>query len=298
MNAKKTRVGFAGLGQMGKHMARNLLGPDVALTVCDLKQDLFDSFRRDGAEASSNPGDLAGSDIIFLSLPGDSAVKSVLLGDGGLLALVEKGRIVVDLSTISYSLTKEIAAACGGRGVDFLDAPVSGMESRAKDGTLSVMVGGKAATLDKVRPFLERLGNKILHVGDTGCGQLTKLINQLLFDINVAALAEILPMAVKLGLDPVKTGEIVNSGTGRSYASEFFIPRILANNFSEGYPMRHAYKDLVSAALVSSTECIPLPVLQAATSTYQKALLEGYGGEDKGAMVKVFENLLGVKYRK
>ena len=127
--------------------------------------------------------------------------------------------------------------------------------------------------------------------------ELAKLVNQLLFNINVAALAEILPMAVKMGLDPAKVAEIVNSGTGRSYASEFFLPRILENGFSAGYPMAKAYKDLVSAAEIGSTHCIPMPVLNAAATTYQMALLRGDGDLDKGGMIRVFEALLGVSYR-
>ena len=171
------------------------------------------------------------------------------------------------------------------------------MEARAIDGTLTVMCGGDAGIFEIVRPYLECIGNKILYMGGVGSGQLTKLINQLLFDINVAALAEILPMAVKMGLDPDLVGDVVNSGTGRSYASEFFIPRILKNGFSDGYPMKHAYKDLVSAAEVSADLGIPLPVLGAATTTYQMALLKGFGDLDKSGMIRVFEELLGVRYR-
>jgi 3-hydroxyisobutyrate dehydrogenase-like beta-hydroxyacid dehydrogenase len=135
-------------------------------------------------------------------------------------------------------------------------------------------------------------------MGRSGSGQLTKLINQLLFDMNVASLAEILPMSVKMGLDPYMVGEVVNSGTGKSYASDFFIPRILKNDFSEGYALKSAYKDLVSAAEISANLHVPLPVLGAATSTYQMALLKGYGEQNKGAMIRVFEELLGVEYRK
>ena len=134
-------------------------------------------------------------------------------------------------------------------------------------------------------------------MGGPGSGQLAKLVNQLLFDINAAALAEILPMSVKMGLDPEKVGEVVNSGTGRSYASEFFIPRMLENSFSAGYPMASAYKDLVSAAEIGSRHCIPMPVLNAAVATYQMALLRGDGDLDKGGMIRVFEDLLGVRYR-
>jgi 3-hydroxyisobutyrate dehydrogenase-like beta-hydroxyacid dehydrogenase len=119
----------------------------------------------------------------------------------------------------------------------------------------------------------------------------------LLFDINCAAIAEVLPMAAKLGIDPEKIGKIINSGTGRSYASEFFIPRILKNNFSDGYPLQHAYKDIDAGAKVSATHNIPMPVLAAASATYQMALLKGHGHLDKGAMIRVFEDLLGVQFR-
>jgi len=190
-----------------------------------------------------------------------------------------------------------MAAALEEKGIGFLDAPVSGMEARAIEGTLTAMCGGKAETLEAVRPYLACVSNSILHMGDAGCGQLSKLINQLLFDINCAAIAEILPMAVKLGIDPTKIGKIVNSGTGKSYASEFFIPRILKNHFSDGYPLKHAYKDLVSGATLGASMSVPMPVLAAATATYQMALLKGHGKLDKGAMIKVYEELLGVDFR-
>ena len=156
------------------------------------------------------------------------------------------------------------------------------MEARAVEGTLTVMCGGEREVFDRARPWLDRIGSKILHMGPTGSGQLTKLINQLLFDINAAALGEILPMAAKMGLDPDLVAEVVNSGTGRSYASEFFIPRILQGHFADGYPMAHAYKDLVSGAGLGAELCIPMPVLAAATATYQAALLRGHGEKDKG----------------
>lgn len=298
MSANIRAIGFAGLGQMGKYMARNIMGPDVSLTVCDIATDTFASFQEAGAKTTQRANDLAGSDIIFLSLPGDKQVRSILLGEGGMLPLLRAGQIVVDLSTITYAATQEIAKALQDKGVIFLDAPVSGMEARARDATLSIMAGGKAEDLALVEPYLKRMGNNIQHMGGVGSGQLTKLMNQLLFDINMAALAEVLPLAAKMGLDPEKLGSIINSGTGRSYASEFFIPRIMKNSFSDGYPMKHAYKDLVSGALLSALETVPLPVLQAATVTYQTALLKGYGDQDKGAMIKVYEELLGVEFRK
>jgi 3-hydroxyisobutyrate dehydrogenase-like beta-hydroxyacid dehydrogenase len=190
----------------------------------------------------------------------------------------------------------QIAGELEERGIAFLDAPVSGMEARAKDGTLTVMCGGKMEVFHVIKPYLEHIGEDILYMGKSGSGQLTKLINQLLFDINIAAVAEILPIAVKMGLEPEKVEKVVNSGTGKSYASEFFIPRILKRNFADGYPMRSAYKDLVSAAEITADLCIPTPVLSAAMGIFQTALLKGYGDLDKGGMIKVFEDLLGISF--
>ena len=220
-------------------------------------------------------------------------MQTVLFGEDGIIEHLRQGQTVVDLSTIAYGATIEIGRALEANGVAFLDAPISGMEARAVDGTLTVMCGGARDVFDRVKPYLDRIGNKILYMGPTGSGQLTKLINQLLFDINAAALGEILPMAVEDGARsrPGRRGR--QQRHRRSYASEFFIPRILRGHFADGYPMAHAYKDLVSAAELGAEHCIPMPVLAAATATYQTALLRGHGDKDKGGMVRVFEELLG-----
>nr|WP_232232595.1 NAD(P)-dependent oxidoreductase [Cupriavidus sp. amp6] len=206
------------------------------------------------------------------------------------------GSIVVDTSTMEHGATMEIHSRLAAAGLEFLDAPVSGMQSRAEAGTLTVMCGGSEQTFEKVKPWLERMGNNVLYMGEAGSGQLTKLVNQLLFDINCAALAEILPMSRRMGLDPEKIASVINSGTGRSYASEFFLPRILDRHFSDGYPLRAAYKDLVSAAELGARHCIPMPVLAAATATYQMSLLTGHGSSDKGAMTRFFEDMLAVQF--
>ena len=291
------KLGFVGLGQMGRPIAANLLRSGANMVVSGRSDRWFAEFRSKGAIATTEVADLAAADVIFLCLPNSAAVQGVLLGESGLLGHLGQGQAVVDLSTIAYAATLEIGRAAAAKGVAFLDAPVSGMEARAVDATLTVMCGGAADTFAQVKPLLDLIGNKILHMGPTGSGQLTKLINQLLFDINAAALAEVLPMAVKIGLDPDLVGEVVNSGTGRSYASEFFIPRMLRGHFTDGYPMGHAYKDLISGAELSAEACVPLPVLAAATATYQTALLQGLGEQDKGAMIQVFERLLGVQFR-
>ena len=287
-------IAFIGLGTMGKYMALNLIKSGELIVVSDVVDKAFAEFTEKGVAATTAAAETAKADVIFLSLPNTEIVQNVI---GVLLPHLHEGQIIVDLSTIKYNATVELRKTLDEAGVEFLDAPVSGMESRAKDGTLTVMCGGKEEIFDKVKHYFDYIGNKVLYMGGSGAGQLTKLINQLLFDINAAALAEILPMSVKMGLDSEKIGQVVNSGTGRSYASEFFIPRVLKNSFHNGYPMRSAYKDLVSAAELGANLGIPMPVLAAATATYQQALLKGLGDNDKGGMIKVFEDQLGVQFR-
>jgi len=160
------------------------------------------------------------------------------------------------------------------------------------------MVGGPKKIYDRICPLLKIIGNTVLHMGPVGSGQLTKLVNQLLFDINAAGLAEVLPMAAKLGLDPEKVCQIITTGTGRSFAADFFTPLTLENRFNEGYPLKSAYKDLTSAAEISTRHKIPLPLTQASTNIFQMALAQGLGEESKGALIKVFEKILDVEFRK
>ncbi|HWK46941.1 MAG TPA: NAD(P)-dependent oxidoreductase [Stellaceae bacterium] len=293
----KPSLGIVGLGQMGRHIAANLLRTGWTVLASGRNAETLAALRERGVETTSDNGDLARCDLVFLCLPNGGVVHEVLLGPGGLAAAMRPGQTIVDLSTIDHGTTIKVAEALAARGIDFLDAPISGMETRAADGTLTVMCGGPEPVFEAVKPILDHIGKTILHMGPSGSGQLAKLINQLLFDVNAAALAEALPMAVRMGLDPDKVAAVINSGTGRSHASEFFLPRILRGRFSDGYPMRHAYKDLVGASELGARLCIPMPVLAAATATYQTALLRGHGELDKGGMVRVFESLLGVEFR-
>ncbi|HWQ61403.1 MAG TPA: NAD(P)-binding domain-containing protein [Negativicutes bacterium] len=291
-------IGFVGLGQMGKPMAVNLLKCGEEVLVSDLKTDSFPEFKAKGAKTTTNLQEIAQCDIILLCLPSTSVVQAIVLGENGLLSSLRRGQVVADMSTINYTASIEIAKVLETQGVEFMDAPVSGMEARAIAGTLTVMCGGKKEIYEMLMPYFKCMGNNIMYMGTQGCGQLTKTINNIIFDINIAAFAEILPMAVKLGLDPEQIGSVVNNSSGKSFASDFFIPRILKRNFGDGYPLAHAYKDLVSGAELSAQLGIPLPVMHAATTTYQMALLKGLGHKDKGAMMCVFEDLLGVEFSK
>ena len=290
------KIGFIGLGQMGKPMAMNLRRNGVELMVHVRKTPTPD-WETAGIAVTRQLRDIVRCEIIFLCLPDTHVVTEVLLHENGIAESLSPGQIICDFSTIDYQASITIAEKLAARAVEYLDAPISGMEARAIDGTLTIMCGGKKPIFDKLLPFLRFMGTNILYMGPSGCGQLAKAINNTLFDINMAALAEILPVAAKLGLDPELIGSVINSSSGRSFASEFFIPRILSGNFGDGYTLEKAYKDLVSIASLSANLCLPLPVTHAATTTYQMAMLQGLGDKDKGAMTCLFETLAGVKFR-
>jgi 3-hydroxyisobutyrate dehydrogenase-like beta-hydroxyacid dehydrogenase len=293
------KVGFIGLGQMGKWMALNVMKAGFDLTVFDVNPSAVQFLATEGAKSAGSPSQLgAQTNTVLLSLPNTDIVEQVIFGEDGLVQGAKPGLIIIDCGTTNYLPTLEFEGRLGERNVSFADAPVSGMEARAREGTLTIMFGGDKEVLEEVRPLLDVIGNKLLHMGGVGSGQLTKLINQLLFNISCAAIAEVLPMAVKLGLDPEKVTGVVTTGTGRSFAAEFFAPLILDNRFDQGYPLEAAYKDMLSAAEISAQKKIPLPLVHAATTTYQMALAQGLGGQDKGAMIKVFERILGIEFRK
>ena len=293
------KLGFIGLGQMGRWMAANLLQAGFSLSVCDLDIKAVRTLMDLGAESTTTPAELSARvDKIFLCLPHKEVVQDVVCGAQGILKGAQPGQLVVDCGTTDYLWTIDFAKKLAAQGIDFVDAPVTGMEMRAKDATLTIMFGGPQSILEKIRAALDAMGNRIVHMGEVGSGQLAKLVNQLLFNTHMAALAEVLPMAVALGLDAEKISQVINTGSGRSFASETFIPNILENRFSHGYSLKNAYKDMACALNISATQQIPLPVVQSATATYQKALRSGYGDQDKGAMIKLFECLLGVSFRK
>lgn len=288
--------GFIGLGQMGQPMALNL-SRIARLVVWNQTLDRADPLVAVGATLAQGAASFGAQKTVILCLPDGDVVRDVLFGAFGLAAALPRGAVVIDTSTIDHQCTIDLHARMAAMGLGFVDAPVSGMQARAEAGTLTMMCGATEDQIAPHLPLLRTMAATILPMGGPGNGQLAKLINQLLFDINAAALAEVLPMAAKLGLDPDKIGDIVNSGTGRSYASEFFVPNILKGDFTQGYPMRAAYKDLVSAAGISAHHTIPMPVLAAATAVYQTALRAGHGDKDKGGMICPAEDALGVRFR-
>jgi 3-hydroxyisobutyrate dehydrogenase-like beta-hydroxyacid dehydrogenase len=254
---------------------------------------------KQGAAQTSSPAELARRvDLIILSLPNSDVVEDVTFGKDGIVHGAKSGQILVDCGTAGYRWTQEFSESLQEHGPRFADAPVTGLEQRAKDATLTIMYGGSQNLLEEIRPLLESMGNHIVYMGDVGSGQLAKMINNILYNANIAALAEVLPMSVKLGLDPENVAEVINAGSGQSFASKFFIPNILEDSFNRSYSLTDAYKDMAHAAEISAHYKIQLPMVQTAMTTYQKALALGLGAEDKGAMIKVFEEKLGVAFRK
>jgi 3-hydroxyisobutyrate dehydrogenase-like beta-hydroxyacid dehydrogenase len=293
-------LAFIGLGDMGRWMALHLANKRESeaerVAAMDIDPARLEGLVAPGLVATTDPKKIAGAEALFLCLPDGDVVETALFGADGVAATLADGAVVVDLSTIAHAKALEIGRALKAQGKKFIDAPVSGAPAGSKAGTLTIMCGGDPETFEAVRPLLTRMGKTLLHMGPSGSGQLIKTLNNVIYDINIAALAEVLPMAVAMGLDPQKVADVVTTGTSRSYASEYFVPRMLKRLFDEGYPLGKAYKDLVSAAEVAAKGKFPMPVTAAATATYQTALRHGHGDKDKGAMVLPFEDLLGARF--
>jgi 3-hydroxyisobutyrate dehydrogenase-like beta-hydroxyacid dehydrogenase len=295
----KPEIGFVGLGTMGRWMAINLIKAGFPLNFFARKKEVAEQMTSHGGKAFPSVKELArGSTWIIFCLPNTEVVEEILFGKDGIADVLKSGHVVIDCGTIHPLATRKFAASLKSRGIPFLDAPISGMEALAKAGTLTIMVGVEEAVCQRVRPALKAMGNTIIYAGASGNGQMMKLVNQIMFNIHCAAIAELLPMAVKMGLDPEQTYTVARTGTGQCFALDNFGPLILEGNFGPGYPLSDAYKDMVHVTEISSAQRIPLPVTAAATVTYQMALDQGLGRENKGAMIKVWEKILGVEVRK
>lgn len=284
---------------MGGGMAMNLVRAGYELrAVTPRSARRLEPFAAAGAQTSMDLLECADSDYILLCLPDTGAVEEALLGEKGLLARLHPGQTVVDCSTIGYLDAKRIGERLEQAGVNFLDAPVSGHRERADSGTLTIMVGGREEVFLQARPILEHMGTTVLYMGGYGAGQLTKMINNCVLNICTASFCELMPLGVKLGLDPEKLGEVLMTASGSSYASRLLIPEILKGSFSHGFSLERAYKDMKGMLEVTGEYAVPLPTLCGTMQTYQLALQKGCGADYKGAMIRFYEDLLGVACRK
>ncbi|HJP33103.1 MAG: NAD(P)-dependent oxidoreductase [Candidatus Latescibacteria bacterium] len=288
-------TGFIGLGSMGRGMVANLVGNGVSVLAFDIDAET----RKD----ASGPGVILAENVatvgrdckrIILSLPDGAVVEEVLFGDGGMAPCLADGTILIDTSTTPAQTSQEIARRLQAQGVWFLDAPVTGMETRAADGTLTVMVGGERSAFDAVESLLEHIGSTVVYMGPSGSGQLTKMVNNVLYNVSVAAMAEMLPLAARLGLEPQSVRRVVSTGSGQSFGFDYFSERVLEGRFEEGYPMGKAFKDMLAISAHANEQKAPMPVVSGALQTYRQALAEGHGDKAKGAMIKVWERVLDI----
>lgn len=286
------RVGFIGLGIMGRPMAQNLLKAGFSLTVWNRSRAPIDTLTAVGAQKAGSPAEVAaGSDVVITMVSDSPDVEEVVLGPSGILEGAHPGLTVIDMSTISPEVTRRIAACCAAQGVDMLDAPVSGGEKGAQEATLSIMVGGKAAVLERCRPVLAALGAHIMHVGDHGMGQTVKLCNQVVCGLNILAAAEGLVLAAKAGVDPRVMLEVVTKGAAGSWMLANLGPKMAAGDYAPGFMVQLQVKDLKLALEAAATLDLPLPGTALVQQLFRSVIADGGAQEGTQSLVKVLEKL-------
>ncbi len=293
------QVGIVGLGAMGKHMSANLLKNGYTLHVYDVVPEAIEEIVRLGGLRCSSPKEIAQkADIVITMLPNAQIVESVMTGDNGLLAGGREGQIFIDMSSVAPHSTKKMAGLADKKGIKYMDAPVSGGVTGAEAGTLTIMVGGDEEIFKKVKPILESLGKNIRLIGEVGSGDAVKIVNNLLLGSSMAALAEALVLGLKAGLKPETMYEVIKSSSGRSYALEAKVPDfIFKGEFKKGFPIDLQYKDLELAVETAKNLGVPLPMTNNAQQIYELARVKGLGREDISAVIKVWEDMLGVQVR-
>lgn len=289
-------IGFIGLGIMGRPMAHNVLRAGFPLVVYDLQLEPVADLAAAGARAADSPAALAQQvEVVLLCLPDSPDVQAALCGPQGVLAGARPGQIVVDMSTISPVVARELAATAAAQGVTLLDAPVSGGQMGAAQGTLSIMVGGDAAAFAQVRPVLAAMGKTILHIGASGAGQVTKACNQIVIAVTIEAVAEAMVLAAKAGVDPAQVRQALLGGYAYSRVLEGHGERFLARNFAPGFRTRLQYKDLNIAMDAGRAYAAPLPATALVHQLYGALMARGGAEQDHSALVTLLEELAGIK---
>lgn len=292
------RVGLIGLGAMGLPMSRNLLRAGFDLAVWARRPESATELLGEGATWAETPRELAQrSDVVILMVTNSPDVQELVL-DRGLLDGAAPGTVIVDMSTIAPAVSRSLAEACSRQGVDFLDAPVSGGTQGAEAGTLTVMAGGKAEALERVRPVLEAVGGKIFHVGPSGSGEVIKLVNNMLVGVIAAATAEALVLGAKAGADVATMAGVVGASTGASWqlANQFPL-RAFNGSFRPGFMTNLLAKDLGLALELGAETGAPLFLTALTRQLYGEVQAEGHGADDYTAILRILESIAGVRVR-
>ena len=291
-------IGFIGLGIMGKRMAKNLIKAGHKLVVRD-RSAKFEDLLALGAERAVSNRELASvSEIIITMLPNSPNVKEAVLGAGGVIEGIKKGAVVIDMSSISPAVSQELSAALKVKKADFLDAPVSGGEPKAIDGTLAIMAGGEKAVFDRVKPILEKMGSSVILVGDTGAGNVVKLANQIIVALNIAAVSEAFTLAAKAGVNPQLVFDAIKGGLAGSAVLNAKLPAILDGNFKPGFRVELHIKDLQNALDTAHTLNVPIPLTASVMETLQALKAGGLAANDHSAIIKYYEKLANIEVRK
>lgn len=288
------KIGFIGLGIMGKPMAKNLIKAGHELVVFDFNEKSKQELVNFGATGANSSKDVAEAcRLVITMVPNSPHVKAAVMGKGGVLEGAKAGDILVDMSSIAPLASQEVCRACAEKGVRMIDAPVSGGEPKAIDGTLAIMVGGDETVVNEVRPILEVMGSSVVYCGAIGAGNTTKLANQIIVALNIAAVSEALMLASKAGVAPEKVFNAIKGGLAGSTVMNAKVPMILEHNFKPGFRIDLHIKDLDNAIETGHGVGAPMPLTVQVQEMLEQLHFDGCGSDDHSAIVKYYEKITG-----
>jgi 2-hydroxy-3-oxopropionate reductase len=289
------KIGYIGLGLMGKSMARNILKSGFPLVVHNRSRAVVDELVEEGAQSALTPREVATRvDVVFTNLPDSSDVEQVVLGELGIIEGAHTGLIFVDNSSIKPATARIIAKALDKKGVMSMDAPVSGGDIGAKEGTLSIMVGGPSEALEKIMPILKVLGKTITHIGDAGTGQIAKAANQIMVAAQMIALGELLILVQKSGADPQNVVKAIRGGAAQCWTLDVKPQRLFSGNRQPGFKASLQAKDLNIIMETAREYGVPLPMTAVNTQLYNAMVSMGLGNLDNSAIISIIEDLAGI----
>jgi len=299
MSSKSKKIGFIGLGVMGKPMAKNLIKAGFKLKVFDLKADVVAEVAALGAEKGTSPAQVARDcDIIITMLPNSPQVIQVLTGEDGVLQTVRPGSIIIDMSSISPVVAKKMYNAAAEKEVEMLDAPVSGGEPKAIDGTMSIMVGGKPEVFESVKDILLAMGGSAVLMGEIGSGNITKLANQIMVALHLSAVSEAMVFAKKAGVDPERVYRAIRGGLAGSTVLDAKMPLILDRNFKPGGPIWMHTKDLLNVRDTALEIDAPIPLTTQILEAMKAVKADGHQNDDHCGVIQYWEKLANVTVKR
>lgn len=293
------KIGFIGLGIMGKPMSKNLLKAGYELVVSGHNKAVAEEMKALGAEVRDTPKEIAAvSDIVITMLPNSPQVKEVALGKNGIIEGAKKGSVLIDMSSIAPLASREVAAELAKAGMEMLDAPVSGGEPKAIDGTISVMVGGKQEVFDQYYEVMEAMAGSVVRTGEIGAGNATKLANQIIVAINIAAVSEAFTLAEKIGVSPDLVYQAIRGGLAGSTVLDAKGPMMMDRNFKPGFRINLHIKDLTNVLETSHHLGISLPLTAGVMEIMQALKADGHEAEDHSSIVKYYEKLANIEVKR